>query len=80
MVWPSAAVTITTSVFSPVTRLESPTTSKVESWSTVRTSTTTSSVPQMYVTESPSRTVVPSMVTSALVSVLNKTLTVTMYS
>ena len=34
----------------------------------------------MYVTVSPSRTVVPSIVTSAFVSVLNKTLTVTVYS
>ena len=56
MVSPSAATTLTTSVFSPVSRPESPVMVKVASASVVSTLTSTSVVPFSSSTTSPSTT------------------------
>ena len=56
MVSPSAAVTVTTRVFSPVTRPTSPVMTKVASASFVSTFTSTSAVPFSSWTTSPSTT------------------------
>ena len=77
VVSPSAAVTVTTSSFSPTARPESPVTSKVASWSARVTSTRTSSTPHTNVRTSPSNTAAPLTVTSAPASVLAGTVIMT---
>ena len=81
MVSPSAAVTITVSVFSPTTNSLSPSTSKDASMSVVSTSTITESVSGAKSTESPTSTARPSIVTPVrLVSLFRGTNRVTVYS
>ena len=62
---PSALVTVTTKVFSPVTRPESPVMSKLAFGSSVTTSTSTSVVPGARSTVSPSTTSEPFTVKDA---------------
>ena len=78
---PFAAVTLTTSSFSPVTRSESPTTSNVAAGSVVSTLTSTEVVPGARSTDAPSSTSSPfTWKVDSEVSVFSKTLTVNVYS
>ena len=77
----SAAVTVTTSVFSPTTRSTSPTISTVASGSVVSTATSTASVPPSSSIVSPSTASLPLIVMLLTVtSVLKATFNRTMYS